>query len=162
MGSEFSGQGFSLRGEKGRYVLPAEMRNPLATASGERVLCVGRHESWPCLVGFGTDRTQHFEEILNEQRDEARANGDKFDRALRSGQLWSFKKHAFDASGRFVLNPSSVKLGKIEDRIYFHGIGDVITMWNPDILMGLGDEFDFFKVYCEQEMEEALAKGRGK
>jgi MraZ protein len=158
----FSGQGFSLRGEKDRFVLPADMRNPIAEASGERVLCVGRHESWPCLVGFGTDRIAQFDDILDRQQAEARQNGDKFDRALRSGQLWSFKKHAFDASGRFVLNPSSVKLGRIEDQLYFHGVGEVVTIWNPEILLGLGDEFDFFKIYCEQEMAEAMAKGKGK
>ncbi|MXO88949.1 division/cell wall cluster transcriptional repressor MraZ [Altererythrobacter aestuarii] len=158
----FSGQGFSLRGEKDRFVLPPEMRNPIAEASDERVLCVGKHDSWPCLVGFGSDRIARFDEILAQQQEEARQNGDKFDRAIRSGRLWSFKRHSFDASGRFVLNPSSVKLGKIEDKLYFHGVGDVITIWNPDILMGLGDDFDFFKIYCEQEMAEAAAKGRGK
>ena len=63
---------------------------------------------------------------------------------------------------RFVLHPSSVKLGGIEDQIYFHGVGDVITMWNPAVLLGLGDEFAVFKIYCEQEMAETLGKGKGK
>jgi MraZ protein len=61
-----------------------------------------------------------------------------------------------------VMNPSSIKLGRISDQIYFHGVGDVITMWNPAVLLALGDEFAIFKIYCEQEMEEALGKGKAK
>jgi MraZ protein len=158
----FGGQGFSARGGGDRFVLPAEMRNAITRASDERVLNVGLHESWPCLVGFGTDRVASFDAILDEQQAEARQNGEGFNRALRKANLWSFKRHLFDASGRFVMNPSSVKLGRITDQIYFHGVGDVITMWNPQVLLGLGDEFAIFKIYCEQEMEEALGKGKGK
>lgn len=158
----FGGQGFSPKGGAERFVLPAEMRNAIARASDERALCVGLHETWPCLVGFGTDRVANFDAILDEQQAEARQNSEPFNRALRKANLWSFKRHLFDASGRFVLHPSSVKLGGIDDQIYFHGVGDVITMWNPTVLLGLGDEFAIFKIYCEQEMAETLGKGKGK
>lgn len=160
--AKFGDQDISPRGGGDRFVLPAGMRNAITKASDERVLNVGLHESWPCLVGFGGDRVTRFDDILDRQQAEARQNGEQFNRALREANLWSFKRHLFDASGRFVLHPSSVKLGKIEDVIYFHGVGDVITMWNPQVLLSLGDEFAVFKIYCEQAMEELAAKGKGK
>jgi len=158
----FGGQEFVLRGGGERFVLPSDMRNAITLASNERVLCLGKHETWPCLVGFGRDRVATFDGILDEQQAEAKQNGQPFDRALRRAKLWSFKPHTFDSSGRFVLHPSSIKLGQLTDRIYFHGVGDVITLWNPDVLLALGDDFDFFKIYCEQEMADVLAKAKGK
>jgi MraZ protein len=158
----YSGQGFSLRGGGDRFVLPPDMRNPISEASGERVLCVAKHESWPCLIGFGTDRVSRFEEILDDLEDKAIRAGKDFDRAMRSAKMWSFKRLNFDASGRFIFTSTLTELGRIKDELYFHGVGQVITIWNPDVLLGLGEEFEIFQVYCRQEMAEARAKGKGK
>ena len=53
----YSGQDFSLQGEKGRFVLPAEFRKTVKTSSGgERILCLAKHDRWNCLTGFGLSR----------------------------------------------------------------------------------------------------------
>ena len=53
----YSGQGFSLLGEKGRFVLPPEFRKAVReSGQGERILCLTRHSKWKCLIGFGLGR----------------------------------------------------------------------------------------------------------
>ena len=43
----YSGQGFSLLGEKGRFVLPPDFRKAVRDSGlGERVLCVAKHPRW--------------------------------------------------------------------------------------------------------------------
>lgn len=161
--TNYSGQGFSLRGEKDRFVLPSKLRNPLAEASGERTLCVSKHDRWPCLVGFGKDRVETFDSLLDELEDKAiRRGDDAFDRELRSADLWTFTPINFDASGRFVLTPTLTELGGIGDGLYFHGIGQIITIWNPEALLSKGPEFAQFQAYCRQEMAATQAKGKGK
>lgn len=152
----YSGQGFSPRGEKDRFVLPSKLRNPLAEASGERVLCLSSHDRWPCLTGFGSDRVATFEDLLDAEEEKAIRLSRDFDRELRSASLWTFTPTNFDASGRFVLSSTLSELGQIEDAIYFHGIGQVITLWNPQVLLAQGPEFAQMKAYCRQEM------GKGK
>ncbi|TIX51367.1 division/cell wall cluster transcriptional repressor MraZ [Alteraurantiacibacter aquimixticola] len=159
----YSGQGFSLRGEKDRFVLPAKLRNPLAEASGERTLCVSKHDRWPCLTGFGKDRVDTFEDLLDELEDKAIARGDMaFDRELKSAALYTFTPTNFDASGRFNLSSTLFELGDIGDALYFHGIGQIITIWNPEVLLAQGPEFAQMQAYCRQEMAAANAKGKGK
>lgn len=159
----YSGQGFSLRGEKDRFVLPSDLRNPLAEASGERVLCLSKHDRWPCLTGFGTDRIDTFEDLLDDLEDKAiRRNETDFDREMKSADLWTFKRVNFDASGRFTLSSTLCELGEISDSIYFHGVGQMITIWNPEVLLRQGPKFAQMQAYCREEMAEALAKAKGK
>jgi MraZ protein len=158
----YSGQGFSLRGEKDRYVLPPKLRNPLADASGERVLCVGQHDRWPCLTGFGTDRVDTFEDQLDDLEEKAIRRGEAFDRDMKSAMLWTFTPISFDASGRFVLPSTLSELGGIDNALYFHGVGQIITIWNPMVLLKQGPEFAQLQAYCKQEMASATAKGKGK
>lgn len=160
--SGYGGQGFSLRGEKGRFALPPIFRNTITEASGQRVLCLAKHDRWPCLAAFGSDRPATFEDLLDREEEKALRLGRDFDRELRSLQLWSFTEIPFDSSGRFVMPETLAELGEIGDRIYFQGIGSFFTLWNPDLLDTMGPGFEGAQAYCRKAVADAESKGQGK
>lgn len=155
----YGGQGFSLRGEKGRFVLPPAFRNTIAETSGTRVLCLAKHDRWPCLSAFGTDRPATFEDQLDREEEKAIRLNHDFDRELRSLQLWSFTEIPFDASGRFVMPDTLAELGEIGEQIYFQGIGPFFTLWNPEKLETMGAGFEGAQAYCRKAVADATAKG---
>ena len=161
-GSGYGGQGFSLRGEKGRFVLPPAFRNTIAETSGTRVLCLAKHDRWPCLTAFGTDRPATFEDQIDREEEKAIRLGQEFDRELRALQLWSFQEIPFDASGRFVMPDTMSELGRIEDSIYFQGIGAFFTLWNPALLETMGPGFEGAQAYSRKAVADAGAKGARK
>ena len=68
----YSGQGFSPRGEKARYVLPPAFRNAIAPGKDDtRTLCLVKHDRWNCLAGFGLARTESFEAQLDREENNA-------------------------------------------------------------------------------------------
>lgn len=154
----YGGQGFSLRGEKGRFVLPPTFRNKITELSDQRVLCLARHSRWPCLTAFGTERPGKFEDELDREEIKSTKLGKEFDRELASLQLWSFTEIPFDASGRFIMPDTLSQLGKIEGEVYFQGIGPSFTLWNPAQLQGMGAGFEGAQAYCA-DMAAKIAKG---
>ena len=158
----YGGQGFSLRGEKSRFVLPPAFRNTILETSGARIMCLAKHDRWPCLTAFGTDRPARFEEQIDREEEKALRLNKDFDRELRAMQLWSFSEVPFDASGRFVMPETMSELGGLEDGIYFQGIGAFFTLWNPDLLETMGEGFEGAKAYCRKAVAEAEAKGARK
>ena len=144
-------------------MLPARLRNAIAERSGQRLLCIGKHDKWPCLTGFGTDREAELSAILDREEQRSTDLGQDFDRDARAMTLWDFEEAPFDASGRFVLPGVSSGLGEIEDALYFHGIGDFITIWNPEKLLELVDPvFAGPQARCRAEMAKAKAKAKTK
>lgn len=156
--TDFNGQGFSLRGEKSRFVLPSALRKQVAQASDGRVLCIGKHERWDCLIGFGLSRIAGFADQIDREEERALRLGRDFDPDLRRMQLFAFTEIPYDASGRFVLPDHLAKLGSIDDGVYFHGAGDFIHMWNPDALAKMGPGWEAAQAYCETTRADALAK----
>ena len=64
----YRGQGFSLRGEKGRFVLPPSFRKVIRESSeDQRVLCVAKHDRFDCLTGFGLSRLDRLGEELDRE-----------------------------------------------------------------------------------------------
>ncbi|WJY19077.1 division/cell wall cluster transcriptional repressor MraZ [Alteriqipengyuania flavescens] len=157
-GTDFNGQGFSLRGEKSRFVLPVSLRKQVAAESDGRILCVGKHERWDCLIGFGLSRIKSFADQIDREEERALRLGRDYDPELRRMQLFAFTEIPFDASGRFILPDHLSKLGGIEGGVYFHGAGDFIHMWNPDLLAKMGAGWESAQAYCETTMAEAQAK----
>ena len=158
----YSGQGFSLRGEKGRYVLPPAFRNAIApTPQAPRVLCLAKHDRWNCLTGFGLSRTASFETSLDREEERATRLGRDFDRDLRSMQLWGFERIPFDASGRFILPDHLADVGKLRDEVFFHGAGEFFTLWSPDQLDAMGEGWEGPQAACRKLADDA-AKGRRK
>ena len=158
----YGGQGFSARGDKGRFVLPPAFRHTITEMSDERVLCLAKHDRWPCLSAFGKDRPSRFEEQLDREEEKAIRLGHDFDRELRSMQLWSFCEVPFDQSGRFVMPETMSELGGLDDAIYFQGIGTFFTLWDPVALEQMGPGFEGAQAYCRSVIAEAGAKGARK
>lgn len=158
----YSGQGFSLRGEKDRFVLPADFRKAVKeSGGGERTLCLQLHPEWPCLIGFGLSREAEFDAELDREADDARALGQPFNRQARASQLFGFTKIPFDDSGRLVMPPRFLKAANLADRLYFQGSGVDFTIWNPAELDKMGGEWRHAQIACADLEEDALAaKGR--
>ena len=158
----YSGQGFSLRGEKNRLALPAAFRKAVTDSSGgERVLCLAKHERWKCLTGFGLSRSQTFESYLDREEERATRLGRDFDRDLRSMQLWGFEQVPFDASGRFVLPDHLTELGNLRDEVFFHGAGEFFTLWSTEQLYAMGEGWEGPQAAC-RKLAGDVAKGRKK
>lgn len=161
----YSGQEFSLKGEKDRFVLPQPFRKEVIQASeGANVLCLAKHPKWTCLTGFGTLRTKGFEAELDREDERALRLGIDFERDVRSGQLWTFTKVMFDDSGRFQLPEKLIgaSVGNIGDQVYYRGGSPFFTIWNPAELAKMGAGWESDIAACEIMQREALAKARRK
>tara|TARA_B100000678_G_scaffold72030_1_gene59130 strand:+ start:223 stop:720 length:498 start_codon:yes stop_codon:yes gene_type:complete len=158
----YSGQAFSLRSEKGRFTLPPAFRNAVKLSTVDRKLCLTKHDKWDCLVGFGMNRVDDFEAILDREEESAYKFGRDFDRDTRAMQLHSFETMPFDDSGRFIM-PEFVKdLGQIDDALFFQGAGRFFTVWNPAKLYEMGQDMAMPKAACRALEKEARAKGKKK
>lgn len=154
--ANFVGQGFSPRGEKGRYVLPADFRSDIfGSSDNTRVLCLDKHSRLPCLVGFGLSRQSDFAAEIDREEDKKLRLGIEFDRDMAEGQVYGFHRASFDESGRFVLPEHLAELGGIEDGLYFHGGGRQITIWNPVVLAQQGPGWESAQAGCRAKMAEA-------
>lgn len=162
MPTGYSGQGFSPRGEKGRYVLPAAFRKAIAPdENSPRVLCLARHDRWNCLNGFGLDRTGNFESLIDRAEESALRLGKDFDRELRSMQMWNFTEVSFDASGRFILPDHLADLCGIDGGIGFLGGSPFFTLWSPASLYAMGSGFEGQQAIV-RKLEGDLGKGKRK
>lgn len=158
----YSGQGFSLIGEKGRFVLPPDFRKAVRdSGDGERVLCLAKHTRWKCLIGFGLSRVAEFEAELDREEGIALERGQDYDRDMRSAQLYGFAKVPFDDSGRFILPERYFKLGGLTESAFFQGGGKSFTIWNPDELARMGAGWEDAQEACLDLAAQARSgKGR--
>ena len=158
----YSGQGFSLLGEMGRFVLPPDFRKAVRDSGlGERVLCLAKHPRWKCLIGFGLGRVGEFEAELDREERIALERGVEYDRELRANQLYGFARVPFDDSGRFVLPERYFKLGGIDASAFFQGGGKSFTIWNPEELAKMGAGWEDAQEACAELAAQALSgKGR--
>ena len=114
----YNGKGFSLRGEKNRFMLPASLRKDvIASSGGERLMCLVKHDRWPCLTGFGLSRVDTFDDFLDRREQQAIAGGKDFDRDVHSMLLYGYEEVPFDQSGRFVLSEDLREVGPDEAAI---------------------------------------------
>ncbi|WP_170234971.1 division/cell wall cluster transcriptional repressor MraZ [Croceicoccus sediminis] len=159
----YRGQGFSLRGEKGRLVLPPSFRKVVRDSSHDtKVLCIAKHERWDCLTGFGLSRMDELEEQLDREEERAIRLEKDFDRDTRSAQLYGFMEVPFDDSGRFIVPEYLAELGGLEDQVFFQGGGAFFTIWNPAKLMEMGDDWAAAKAACKALMADADKPKRGR
>lgn len=160
----YTGNGLSQKGDKGRFILPPDLRKQVRDASeGLNKLCLARHHKWNCLIGFGTSRTLEFHAILERERQDAKDMGDtEWDYDTRSQQLFGFETVPFDESGRFLIPDYLTGLGAIGERIYFQGGGGFIMLWAPEELDKMGDAFVQAKATCAALIASAKTGGRGR
>jgi MraZ protein len=158
----YSGQGFSLRGEKGRLVLPPSFRKSVAESSDGKVLCLAIHDRWKCLTGFGLSRRAEMMQQVDREEELAYRSGKPFDREMRMSQLFGFNEVPFDASGRFIIPEYLAELGGLEDAVFFQGAGDFFTLWNPANLQQMGPGWEGAQAACRMLEAEARSKASGK
>ena len=158
----YNGEGFSLRGEKGRFILPPEFRKALKeSGDGEKVLCLQAHPTLNCVVGFGPSREYDFDAQLDREEEAALRLNREFDRQNRSTLLFSFAKVPFDESGRFIMPERFMGSAKIDDRLFFLAAGPEFLMFCPDELMQLPDaNWRHAKLACADRAAQAAARGR--
>ncbi len=156
----YSGQGFSLRGEKGRFVLPPAFRKSVAESSDGKILCLAKHERWNCLTGFGLSRRAELDAQIDRDEERALRLGRDFDPDLRRMQLFGFIEIPFDASGRFVMPEHLAGLGCLEQGVFFHGAGSFFTLWNPEELYRMGEGLEGAQAACRALEAESSAKGK--
>lgn len=157
----YSGQGFSPRGEKSRFVLPAAFRKTVRESSGgTKTLCIAKHERWNCLIGFGLSRKDEFEALLDREEEIAARAGKDFDRDMRSMQLYGFSEMPFDDSGRFVIPDHLESLARFGDQLYFQGAGAFFMIWSPAVLAEMGTGWEGAQAACASLAAEAAAKVR--
>ena len=155
----YSGQGFSLQRDKGRFVLPPAFRKTVKESSGGRpVLCLAKHDRWSCLTGFGLSRREGFEEQLDREEAHAEKTGGAFDRDMRALQLNGFAEVPFDESGRFVLPTHLPELCAIGDQLYFQGAGQFFVLFAPEEIAKMGPGFEGAQAACRQMQADALGK----
>lgn len=152
----YSGQAYAPAGDKGRYVLPPLIRRAVKDSSDGRVLCLAKHDRWACLVGFGLSRKEELETQLDREEERAIRLQQDFDRETRSSQLNGFVELPFDDSGRFVMPDYLRTLANIGDGLFVQGGGRFFTLWNPQELAKMGDEWAAAKAACA-----ALVAGGG-
>jgi len=161
----YNGQAYSPAGDKGRFVLPPDFRNGIKLASGGiKTLCLAKHhkwkEGWKCLIGFGVNYEDDLEALLAREQEMAARIGKEIDIDRRRMSLFGFRKVPFDDSGRFIMPDALRRRAGIESGLYFNGMGTFFTLWAPEVLAELGEDFDDVLMDCEDAMAEAEAKSR--
>jgi len=156
------GQGFSPKGDKERFVLPADIRRIVTEASGNlNEMLVARDAEWTCLIACGTSYLDQLAEEILAERAAALANGQPAHRSKRQLLFGSFAQVNFDNSGRFILPAPMKQRVNIVDGIYIHGAMDYFHIWAPDELYKMeGPEWDDLKDDYAAQMAAASSRGR--
>lgn len=157
----YTGQGFSLAGEKSRFVLPPPFRKTVKELSGgNKVLCLAKHDRWKCLTGFGLSRRDEFFEQIDREEALAVQAGQPFDRDMRQMQLFGFSEVPFDDSGRIVIPDNLARIAGLGGELYFQGAGSFFMIWSPDELARMGEGWESAQSICADLAGEAAAKAR--
>ncbi len=155
----YRGQGFSLRRDKNRFVLPNLFRGTVRESSNGQTLCLAKHESWNCLVGYGLSRVAQFEDIIEQEREFAMKAGQPFDRDMKAMTLYNYHEIPFDGSGRFVLPEDLATLAEVDDQLYFQGAGQYFFVFAPDALAAMTEpQFKGAQVSCASLARAELKK----
>ena len=156
----FSGQGFSPKGDKDRFVLPAAFRKTVTDSSASKnLLLVSKHATWPCLIGYGLSRREGLLAQIDREEEMAARAGQPFDRDMRYFQLFDDVEIGFDNSGRFVIPAHLRKLAGIGDAIYLQGAGPFFTLWSPEVLAAQeGPQWASAQATCASLMQNGARK----
>jgi MraZ protein len=131
----FGGHGFSPKGDKGRYVLPASFRKLVTESSrGENILHVTRHDEFNCLIGFGKSYYEKLAAKIDHDHDIAIRTNQKFDRTARELIFGNIVDIAYDNSGRLIIPGYLRDIVEIDEQVYFHASREIFMMWAPHVL----------------------------
>ena len=129
----YAGSGLSTIDGKGRVTIPAELRDPVSESSGENIVCLQRHPSLPCLIGFGRAERLKRRVDIEAQWSAAVDRGADFDREVAGVGASSIFETAFEPSGRFVVQPMLKHFGKLSERVFFFGATTHFMLWDPEV-----------------------------
>jgi len=156
----FSGSAISAIDDKGRLSVPAFLRKDLVASSDGRVLCLGTHEKWDCLVGFGLTRKAEMLAEIDREEDNAIARGEPYDRdAAGARKFSSLQELSFDASGRFIMPSILQAVADISEHVLFHGNGSTFCLWNPQTLLDTAADVPVNKKLVRFHLDEARKNG---
>ncbi len=158
-GVVYGGSGLSKLDEKGRATIPAEIRDTIQESSAANIVCLSRHASLPCLVGFGRAERLKLRSDIERQWESSVERGEEFDRELAGLTASSIFETSFEASGRFVISPMLRHFGKLDGRVFFFGATTHFMLWDPDIF--LRDAPGSF-VHIKEELEYWLSAQNAK
>jgi MraZ protein len=128
----YAGSGLSTIDAKGRTTIPAELRDMVAKSSGEDAVCIARHRTLPCLIGFGRAERSKLRDDVEAQWQASLQRGAEFDRELAGVNASSVFETPFESSGRFVVSPLHRHFGKLADKAFFFGATTHFMLWDPD------------------------------
>jgi MraZ protein len=138
----FSGNALGALDEDGRLRLPPFILREMARHGDSGRLLLGKHESDPCITGYGPSLRPRLQAELERRRlrDEAlgRPAEDHHARARRTFGL--VEEASYDDGGRMTLPPLARRRGGLGDRILFIGAGSHFEIWDPSLAMAEGDE----------------------
>lgn len=126
--------------EKGRATIPAELRDTIQDSSGSNIVCISRHASLPCLVGFGKAERLKLRSDIEQQWSSGVDRGVEFDREIAGLAASSIFETNFESSGRFVLSKMQRHFGKLNNRVFFFGATTHFMLWDPDIFLNEAPE----------------------
>lgn len=153
----FGGHGFSPKGDKGRYVLPAQFRKLVTESSGgENTLHVTRHDDLNCLIGFGKSYYDKLDSKIDQDHDLAIRTNQPFDRTSRELIFGNIVDIAYDNSGRLIIPAYLRDIVEIDEQIYFHASREIFMMWAPHVLDRQdGPQWAVAKAACASFMNSA-------
>lgn len=158
----YGGHGFSPKGDKGRYVLPASFRKLVTESSrGENVLHVTRHENLDCLIGFGKSHYDNLASQIDQDYRDALQSGQPFDRTARNLIFGNIVDIAYDNSGRLIIPAYLRDIVEIDEHVYFHASREIFMMWAPHLLQQQdGPQWAVAKSACASFLNTAGKAGK--
>lgn len=131
----FRGSALSAVDGKGRLSVPAFVRQKIERRSDERVVVLGLHDSFPCLVGYDTRYSGALWEESERRRLQEEERDPNAHFARESGLFGSTVDIAYDLSGRIILPGRLKKRAEIEELAMFVGMGGTFTVWSPRLAL---------------------------
>jgi MraZ protein len=171
-----SGCGLSVIDKKGRVALPPTLRNAIiannlavdpvlgddasktevrARRDDNREFFVGKHPQGEALIGYDGAIQAEIEERISTHEAARSVGGNlDFDFTARRKSYPRTEPVPFDASGRFTLSPRMIQRASLDGWAFFYGLGKLIEIWNPQILIADPDGDEEMQDECRFLMRE--------
>ncbi len=131
-----TGCGLSAIDAKGRVALPPLLRNAVLTNGEGRTVYFGKHPQARALQGFDSSFLEEQSARIAAAEAAAASTGLlDLNYGARRNFFASAEPVPFDASGRFTLTPRMKDRAGLEGLAFFAGLGSVIEVWNPHLLL---------------------------
>jgi MraZ protein len=129
----FRGSALNAVDAKGRLSVPAFIRQKIERRSDEKVLVLGPHAQFQCLVGYDSNHSA----VMQDRAD--KRLGDNPDPLaeldLQASMFADTLDVTYDPSGRIMMPPRFKRRAGIEDLALFVGLGGEFQIWNPQVAL---------------------------